>query len=167
MPKALKITSDSVEEIEVSNDGAFIQDEEYQSHKRPWDSHCLSMCERWKHRQFRLSMVCWDMFHPEEDAENILATYVYRRLKHYSGCIPGGGDAGGRPDDLMYGPVYITNEDTDGIVDITKEDLRYILEQLNEYPISSRELIFHLFLIEVIEKRFPDLMPSEGEPLLF
>ena len=156
MPKALKITSDSVEEIEVSNSGQFLLDADYQSHERAWDSHCLSMCERWKHRQFRLSMVCWDMFHPEEDAENILATYVYRRLKHYSG----------RPDDLMYGPVYITNEDTDGIIDFTKEDLRYILEQLNEHPISSRELIFHLFLIEVIEKRFPDLMPSEGEPLL-
>ena len=151
MPKALKITSDSVEEIEVSNDGAAIQDEEYQSHKRPWDSHCLSMCERWKHRQFKLSMVCWGMFYPEEDDENLLATYVYRRLKYY----------GGRPEDLMYGPVYITNEDMNGIIDFTKEDLKYILEQLSEYPISSRELLFHMFLTEVIEKKFPELMPSD------
>ena len=151
MPKALKITSDSVEEIEVSNSGAFIQDEEYQSHKRPWDSHCLSMCERWKHKQFRLSMVCWDMFYPEEDDENFLATYIYRRLKSYNG----------RPEDLMYGPVYITNEDRDGIIDFTKEDLKYILESLKEYPISGKELFSIVFLSDVIEKKFPELMPSE------
>ena len=29
MPKALKITSDSVEEIEVSNSGQFLQDADY------------------------------------------------------------------------------------------------------------------------------------------
>ena len=151
MPKALKITSDSVEEIEVSNSGGFIQDEEYQSHKRAWDSHCLSMCERWKHKQFRLSMVCWDMFYPEEDDENFLATYIYRRLKNY----------GGRPEDIMYGPVYITNEDRDGIIDFTKEDLKYILESINEYPISTRELFPMVYLIDMIEKKFPELMPSE------
>ena len=165
MPKALKISCDTVEEIEVSNNCEFIQDEEYQSHVRSWDSHCLSRCERWKHRRFRLSMVCWDMFYPEEDEENLLATYIYRRLKHY----------GGRLEDLIYGPVYITNEDENGIIDFTKQDLKYILEKLyikgdsgdprrcnaGELPMSDRELIFYIYLIEELESKFPELMPSE------
>jgi len=144
MPTALKITLDTVEEIEVSSGGSFIQDEEYQSHKRPWDSHCLSMCEHWKHKKFRLSMVYWDMFHPDEDDENPLATYLYRRLKNYDG--------------LIYGPVYIMNEDRDGIIDFTKEDLKYILASINEYPVSSGDLFFTVLLIEVLEAKFPELM---------
>jgi hypothetical protein len=118
MPKALKISGFDVTEIEVDDD-AFIQDGEYKDRDRPFDSHYLARPEKWDGKKFRLGFVWWDTFKEDDTNYNILGTYLYRMLKHPGAIL----------DDVIPGPVYLVNEDDEGIIDFTKDDLKYILNQ--------------------------------------
>ena len=65
-------------------------------------------------------MIMLDTFDCEEDDMNVLATSIYRRMRsdNYT------------PDDIIYGTVYIGNENADKVIDFTKEDLTYICKQV-------------------------------------
>ena len=69
-----------------------------------------------EHKQYRLTMIMPDTFDCDEDDMNALATTISRRmrLENYT------------PDDIIYGTVYIGNENADEVIDFTKEDLTYI-----------------------------------------
>ena len=97
--------------------------EEADEHKgeRIFSGAALNAPERWEHpRQYRLTMIMPDNFDCEEDDMNVLATTIYRRLRSESYT----------PDDIIYGTVYIGNENADEVIDFTKEDLTYICKQV-------------------------------------
>jgi len=108
MPTALKISGSEITEVEVSNDGGFIRDPDYLQRKRPFDSHALARPDTWDGRKFSLAFVCWDQFYEKDftkDTFNILGSYLYRMLKHRNAIL----------NDGIPGPVYLINEDRDGI----------------------------------------------------
>ena len=150
MPKALKISGLTITEIECSNSG-FIQDEEYKEHKISWDSHALSRPEVWDGKKFNLAFVCWDTFNEEDTDYNLLGTYIYRMLKHGEVVV----------DDIIPGPVYLMNEDHDGIIDLTIADLKYILETSHKtwdrdrFNFPKMELMMKTYL--AIKIKFPEL----------
>ena len=81
----------------------------------------LNVPERWEHpRQYRLTMIMPDNFDCEEDDMNVLATTISRRIlsDNYT------------PDDIIYGTVYIGNENADEVIDFTKEGLTYICKHV-------------------------------------
>ena len=152
MPKAIKISGSEITEVEVSNDAAFIQDPDYQQRKRPFDSHALARPETWDGRKFRLAFVCWDQFYKKDftmDTFNILGSYLYRMLKHRNAIVPDG----------IPGPVYLINEDTDGIIDLTKEDLRYIVQRSRQFEDlkNKEDLLLMLRLLGAILISYPEL----------
>ena len=51
---------------------------------------------------------------------SVLATTIYRRVRSENYT----------PDGLIYGTVYIGNENADKVIDFTKEDLTYICKQM-------------------------------------
>jgi hypothetical protein len=122
MPKALKISGFDVTEIEVDDD-AFIQDREFKERDRLFDSHYLARPEKWDGKKFRLAFVCWDTFKEEDTDFNILGTYLYRMLKHPLAIL----------DDVIPGPVYLINEDDEGFIDFTIQDLEYIWNQSTSF----------------------------------
>ena len=73
-----------------------------------------------EHKQYRLTMIMLDTFDYEEDDMNVLATTIYRRMRSENYT----------PDDIIYGAVYIGNENANGVIDFTKEDLTYICKQV-------------------------------------
>ena len=148
MPKALKISGFTITEIEYSNDSPCIRDEEYKL--RTFDTHALCKTEAWGYKKFRLGFVCWDTFRDEDNDYNILGTYIYRMLKDRRGDIL---------DDIIPGPVYLINEDRDGIIDFTKEDLNYILHRSSLDTHENNEKIkFMMKVFMSILIKFPDLM---------
>ena len=148
MPKALKISGFSITEIECKNDG-FIQDEEYKTHDRSWDAHGLYKPEMWGGKKFNLAFVCRDTFLREDTDFNILGTYLYRMLKHPTATL----------DDIIFGPFYLLNEDRDGIIDLTIDDLKYIFETAhddrNQLNCSKMELMMKTYI--AIKIKFPEL----------
>ena len=150
MPKALKISGLTITEIECSNSG-FIQDEEYKEQKMTWDSHALCRPEVWEGKKFNLAFVCWDMFKEEDTDYNILGTYLYIMLKHGEVVV----------DDIIPGPVYLMNEDHDGIIDLTIADLKDILEtsreDRNKFNLPKMELMMKTY-IAIKMKKFPELV---------
>ena len=91
--------------------------------------HPLQRGCNWEHpRQYRLTMIVPDTFDCDEDDMNVLATTIYSRLRSESYT----------PDDIIYGTVYIGNENADKVIDFTKEDLAYICKQVLKTPNSKK-----------------------------
>jgi hypothetical protein len=152
MPTALKISCSEITEVEVSNDGGFIRDPDYLQRKRPFDSHALARPETWDGRKFSLAFACWDQFYEtdfSEDTINILGSYLYRMLKHRNAIA----------DDGIPGPVYLINEDRDGIIELTKEDLRYIVQRSRQFEDleNPQDLPLMLQLLGAILINYPEL----------
>jgi len=152
MPTALKISGSEITEVEVSNDGGFIRDPDYLQRKRPFDSHALARPDTWEGRKFSLAFVCWDQFYEKDftkDTFNILGSYLYRMLKHRNAIL----------NDGIPGPVYLINEDRDGIIDLTKEDLRYIVQRSRQFEDlkNPQDLLLMLQLLGAILINYPEL----------
>ena len=176
MPKALKISGFEITEVEVLNGCGFIQDPrgarspascptratlghspsgdpDYQDRTRPFDSHALTRPETWDGAKFNLAFVCWDQFFErdfrEGDNLNILGTYIYRMLKHNNAIL----------DDGIPGPVYLINEDKDGIIDLTKDDLKYIVQRSRHFEdlTNNEDHLLMLKLLGAILIKFPEL----------
>ena len=110
----VQITSDG-KATEMSSEEA---DEQKGEHI--YNGASLNAPEHWEHKRYRLTMTMLDTFDYEEDDMNVLATTIYRRMR--SGSYT--------PDNIIYGAVYIGNENADEVVDFTKEDLTYIWKQV-------------------------------------
>ena len=70
----------------------------------------LNAPEHWEQKQYRLTITMPDTCDYEEDDMNVLATTIYRHMRP--------GDY--MPDDIIYGTVYIGNENADEAIDVTK-----------------------------------------------
>ena len=91
-----------------------------QKGERIYSGASLNAPEHWEHKQYRLTMTMLDTFDYEEDDMNVLATTIYRRMRSDSYT----------QDDIIYGAVYIGNENANEVIDFTKEDLTYICKQV-------------------------------------
>ena len=95
-----------------------------QKGERIYSGAALNVPEHWEHKRYRLTMTMLDTFDCEEDPcggeFNVLATTIDRRMQ--SGSYT--------PDDIIYGTVYIGNENANKVIDFTKEDLTYICKQV-------------------------------------
>ena len=80
----------------------------------------LNAPEHWEHKQSRLTMTMLDTFDDEDDDVNVLATTIYRRMRSENYT----------PDYIIYGTVYIGNENANKVIDFTKEDLACICKQV-------------------------------------
>ena len=87
-----------------------------QKGERIYSGASLNAPEHWEHKQYRLTMTMLDTLDYEEDDMNVWATTIYRRMR--SGNYT--------PDDIIYGTVYIGNENANKVVDFTKEELTYL-----------------------------------------
>ena len=94
-----------------------------QKGERIYSGASLNAPEHWEHKQYRLTMTMLDTFDYEEDDMNVLATTIYRRMRSDSYT----------PDDIMYGAVYIGDENAHAVIDFTKEDLTYICKQVSKH----------------------------------
>ena len=111
--------------VQITPDGKATEmsSEEADEHKgeRIYSGASLNVPERWEHpHQYRLTMIMPDTFDCDDDDMNVLATTIYRRLRSESYT----------PEDIIYGTVYIGNENADEVIDFTKEDLTYICKQV-------------------------------------
>jgi len=152
MPKALKISGFEITEVEVLNGCGFIQDPDYQERTRSFDSHELARPASWDGKKFNLAFVCWDQFFERDFHEgnlNILGSYIYRTLKDRHAILHDG----------IPGPVYLVNEDKDGIIDLTKDDLRYIVKRSRHWKglKNKEDHLLMLQLLGAIRIKFPDL----------
>jgi hypothetical protein len=61
--------------------------------------------------------------------------------------------------DGIPGPVYLINEDRDGIIDLTKEDLRYIVQRSRQFEDlkNQEDLLLMLRLLGAILINYPEL----------
>ena len=95
-----------------------------QKGERIYSGAALNAPEHWEHKRCRLTMTMLDTFDCEEDPcggeMNVLATTIYRRMRSENYT----------PDDIIYGTVYIGNENADELVDFTKADLTCICKQV-------------------------------------
>ena len=82
---------------------------------RWYAGYALPVPERWRFKQFRLTMTMLDQFQPD-DEPNPLATMLFRkhRAEHYT------------PDNVIFGKVFLANEDSEKVLDFTKDDFAYI-----------------------------------------
>ena len=100
--------------------------EEADEHKgeRIYNGAALNVPEHWEHKRYRLTMTMQHTFDCEEDPcgdqLTVLATTIYRHMRSENYT----------PDNIIYGTVYIGNENADKIVDFTKADLTYICKQV-------------------------------------
>ena len=103
--------------------------EEADEHKgeRVYNGASLNAPEHWEHKQYRLTMIMLDTFDCEEDDMNVLAMTIYRRMRSEN-CTP---------DDIIYGTVYIGNENANEVIDFTTEGLTYICKQVLKNPNSK------------------------------
>ena len=62
-------------------------------------------------------------------------------------------------DDMIPGPVYLINEDDEGIIDFTKEDLKYILNQSTSFDqcVTPERQEFMFKLLIAIQIKYSDL----------
>ena len=100
------------------------EEAEEQKGGRIYNGAALSVPEHWEHKRCRLTMTMLDTFDCEEepcgDELNVLATTIYRRMRSENYT----------PDTIIYGTVYIGNENADEVIDFTTEDLAYICKQV-------------------------------------
>ena len=115
MPKAVKIDVCGVM-TEVDN---MFADEDYRKMKTH-DSWALHVPMKWQ-PSFRLSLVCKGIFE-EDDDFNLTASFLYYHL--YSN--------NGKPSSGIVETVWITNEDENGLVDLTVQEVRSILEKVKQ-----------------------------------
>ena len=110
-----------------------------QKGERIYSGASLNVPERWEHKQYRLTMIMPDTFDCDEDDMNVLATTIYRRLRSESYT----------PEDIIYGTVYIGNENADEVIDFTKEDLTYICKQVlkpKSKIITYRRIPYYIYI---------------------
>ena len=99
---------------EVDN---LFEDEEY----RRMNSHdycSLNVPMTWEHKKYRLTMVCKGLFE-EDDTLNLTASCLHHHLWSTKG----------HSENVMMDTVWIMNEDSEDTIDMTIEDMRYILEK--------------------------------------
>ena len=111
--------------VQITPDGKATEMTSEEADEQKWEriysGASLNVPERWEHpRQYRLTMIMPDTFDCDDDDMNVLATTIYRRLRSESYT----------PEDIIYGTVYIGNENADEVIDFTKEDLTYICKQV-------------------------------------
>ena len=122
MPKAIKIDVCGV----VSEVDDMHEDPDYkemESHD-PW---ALHVPMSWKYKKYCLTMVCKGIFE-ESDTINLTASYLYHHLYSKNGHPPG----------PVVETVWFLNEDQDKCLDMTKEDIEYILKHTRLH-IEERE----------------------------
>ena len=98
-----------------------------QKGERIYSGASLNAPEHWEHTQYRLTMTMLDTFDYEEDDMNVLATTIYRRMRSENYT----------PDDIIYGAVYIGNENANNVIDFTKKDLTHICKQILKLQIPK------------------------------
>lgn len=61
--------------------------------------------------------------------------------------------------DGIPGPVYLINEDRDGIIDLTKEDLRYIVQRSRHFEDlqNPQDLLLMLQVLGALLIKYPEL----------
>ena len=95
-----------------------------QKGERIYSGAALNVPEHWEHKWYRMTMATLDTFDckkgPCGDEFNVLATTIYRRMRSENYT----------PDNMIYGTVYIGNENANKVIDFTKEDLTYICKQV-------------------------------------
>ena len=114
--------------VQITPDGKATEmsseDADKQKGERIYSGAALNVPEHWEHKRCRLTMTMLDTFDCEEDPcgdeLNVLATTIYRRMRSENYT----------PDDIIYGAVYIGNENANEVIDFTKEDLTYICKQV-------------------------------------
>ena len=112
MPKAIK--NDVLGNISEVDD--VFKDPEYREMKThdPWALHVPQV---WKYKKQSLTMICKGMFE-ESDRCNFKASFLYHHL--YS--------KNGHPSGPVLGTAWFMNEDQEDCIDMTKEDMDYILK---------------------------------------
>lgn len=105
--KCVKITADGTM-TEIINHK---EDQDWKE-MRGWDARSLPLAEKWG---FRLSIIMQDYFE-ETDPENQTASMIYHTLKH-----------AGFSAEVLRGTVFIFNEDLEGEIDFTKEELNEVV----------------------------------------
>ena len=116
MPKAMKITPNGIEEIDN-----IYNDPDYKNRRvtKSWDPWALNLPMHWEHKKFKLCVLIPGFF--DGQPFNPTATDIYQKLKCQYQAVP----------DLIYGTMFITNEDEDEIIDFVKDDLDYILSKIS------------------------------------
>ena len=76
---------------------------------------------------------------PCGDELNVLVTTSYRRTRSETYT----------PDDIIYGAVYIGNENANKVIDFTKEDLTYICKQVGKPKNSKMTSRYIAYLIYI------------------
>ena len=116
MVKAIKITE--------SGEVSIVEPEEHEDYKAMGarhggtDSWVLGVPERWEHKKFKLSITTLGFF-TEEDDLNPTATYLWAHLR----------TGGQQP---MLGTVFLYNETSEAIVDMTMEDFGYLMDHIKK-----------------------------------
>ena len=117
MVKAIKIKeSGEVSLVEPDND------EDYKAmglRHGGRDSWCLGLPERWEHKKFKLSMTALGFF-TEDDKCNVFATSLWWNLR-----------TGGRWQKI-FGTVFLYNETSQDVIDMTMDDHAYIMEHMHK-----------------------------------
>ena len=116
MPKAMKITPNSIEQIDHFSD-----DPDYKNREvtKSWDCWLLNLPMHWEHKKFKLCVVIPGFF--EGQPFNPTATDIYQKLRCQYHPI----------NERIYGTMFITCEDEDEIIDFVKDDLDYIFSKMS------------------------------------
>ena len=123
--------------IKISVSGKVSEIDEEQEREetkgRMHSGYFLPVPERWDHdRKFRLSMTMLDIFEPL-DSLNIKATALFNMLRSRKVSHA-----------IICGDVYISNETFDDIIDFTMDDLKYILDKVqndDRFPCNCNTII--------------------------
>ena len=87
----------------------------------------LCLPQFWKHQKYSLSVFMLDKF-DDHHLYNYDATRILRNLN----------SADGPNDDVVFGFMFICNEDIDKEIDMTMEDYEYILDHLKDIEYRKR-----------------------------
>jgi len=114
MVKVIKITALG-EVSEVDED----KDEDYKAMRKRHggvDAWALTLPKPWEAKKFMLSMVTLGIFTDADDC-NFTATLLWKHLRTTEA-------------QLIFGTVFLVNEDNDDVIDMTLEDFRIIMKHL-------------------------------------
>ena len=106
MPKAIKITPCSIEEVED-----WKTDQDYINNTA--GAFCLNVPTTWKHKKYNLSVIILDKFEHYHEF-NALATKVFQALKCSYGPV----------EELVFGFMFICNEDEEDLIHFTLDDFK-------------------------------------------
>lgn len=107
MVKSIKITPNGMYEIDNYEIDADYKDIAYTILS-------LDIPDYWVFKNFKLAMMTKDMY-TDCDERNNLATFLVNKLKTHI------------MDQIIYGTVYILNEDDENVIDMTQTDMTYIM----------------------------------------